>query len=117
VSTDPYRLRTLDQAADVTTVFDVLSDAFGEDISPEELERDRLVFEVTRDHVIEHRDDGIVANAGAYTRVVTVPGSTVAGAGDGAGQHRRRRTRHPGGRPADAPPPRPADPPDAPPAR
>jgi predicted acetyltransferase len=77
VTTDQYHLRALETAEDFKLAFGVLSDAFGEDIPDAELERDRLVFEPTRDHVIEHEEDGMVANAGAYTRHVTVPGAIV----------------------------------------
>jgi predicted acetyltransferase len=77
VTADPYRLRTLESTDEFPRVFDVLSAAFGEDFPDEELEKDRLVFEPTRGHVIDHDDDGIVAHAGAYTREVTVPGAAV----------------------------------------
>jgi predicted acetyltransferase len=77
VTADPYRLRTLETIDDFAQVAGVLSAAFGEDFPDEELEKDRLVFEPTRDHVIEHADDGVVANAGTYTREVTVPGAVI----------------------------------------
>jgi predicted acetyltransferase len=79
MTADPYRLRTLESMDDFPRVFDVLAAAFGEDFPDEEAEKDRLVFEPTRSHVIDH-DDGMVAHAGAYTREVTVPGATIAAA-------------------------------------
>jgi predicted N-acetyltransferase YhbS len=77
VTTDPYRLRTLECLEDLSIVSTVLSDAFGEDLAEEEDERERFVFEPARDYVIEHAEDGPVANAGAYSRELTVPGGTV----------------------------------------
>jgi predicted acetyltransferase len=77
MTADPYRLRTLESIDDFPRVFDVLAAAFGEDFPDEEIEKDRLVFEPTRAHVIDHDDDGIVAHAGAYTREVTVPGAAI----------------------------------------
>jgi predicted acetyltransferase len=80
MTADPYRLRSLDTIDDFPQVFSVLSAAFGEDFPDEDIEKDRLVFEPTRSHVIDHDDDGMVAHAGAYTREVTVPGATIAAA-------------------------------------
>jgi predicted acetyltransferase len=77
VTADAYRLRTLETIDDFARVAGVLSAAFGEDFPDEELEKDRLVFEPTRDLVVEHPDDGVVANAGVYTREVTVPGAVI----------------------------------------
>jgi predicted acetyltransferase len=77
VTDNPYRLRTLDSIDDFPRVFDVVSAAFGEDFPDEEVDKDRLVFEPRRAHVIDHDDDGIVAHAGTYTRQVTVPGGMV----------------------------------------
>jgi predicted acetyltransferase len=77
VTTDPYRLRTLESIDDFHAAFGVLRAAFGADFPEDELEGNRLVFETTRSHVIDHDDDGTVAHAGAYTREVTVPGGIV----------------------------------------
>jgi predicted acetyltransferase len=77
VNADPYHLRTLETPDDFTDAWRVLADAFGEDPSDEEADRERLVFEPTRDHVIDHDDDGPVANAAAFTRDVTVPGAVI----------------------------------------
>jgi predicted acetyltransferase len=80
VTADPYRLRTLESIDDLPRVFDVVSAAFGEDFPDEEIEKDRLVHEPTRSHVMDHDEDGTVAHAGAYTRQVTVPGAVVTAA-------------------------------------
>jgi predicted acetyltransferase len=77
VTSGPYRLRTLASIDDFSPVFDILAAAFGEDFPDEELDNDRLVFEPTRSHAIEHDGDGMVAHAGAYTRQLTVPGGVV----------------------------------------
>ncbi|NJC86053.1 GNAT family N-acetyltransferase [Planosporangium mesophilum] len=69
-------MRTLESIDDFHAAFDVLRAAFGEDFPEAELEGNRLVFEPTRSHVIDH-DDGTVAHAGVYTREVTVPGGVV----------------------------------------
>jgi predicted acetyltransferase len=60
-------------------VWQVLSDAFGQDLSDEEAERERLVFEPARTHVIDHNEDGPVGTAAAFTREVTVPGAVIPG--------------------------------------
>jgi len=77
VTTDPYHLRTLETVDEWSIVSTILSDAFGDDMGAEDDERERLVFEPARDHVIEHTEDGGVANAAAYSRELTVPGGTV----------------------------------------
>lgn len=79
MSTDSYTLRTLETPDDFTYVWQVLSDAFGEDLSDEDAERERLVFEPVRTHIIDHEEDGPVGTAAAFTREVTVPGAVVAG--------------------------------------
>lgn len=78
MTTDPYLLRTLETADDFPYVWQVLPDAFGEDLRDEEAERERLVFEPARSHVIDHDEDGPVATAAAFTREVTVPGAVIA---------------------------------------
>ena len=75
--TDPYTLRTLTGPDEFDGVSRLLSAAFGDDISPEEADRDRWVFEPQRNHVIDDAGD-IVANAAAYTRQYSVPGAVVA---------------------------------------
>jgi hypothetical protein len=65
VSTDPYTLRALETPDDFTYVWQVLSDAFGEDLSDEDAERERLVFEPTRAHIVDHDEDGPVGTAAA----------------------------------------------------
>jgi predicted acetyltransferase len=77
VTTDPYRLRTLDTADDYALVSDVLGAGFGDDMSEDDKDSDRLTFEPARDHVVEHAADGIVANAAAYTRELTIPGAVL----------------------------------------
>ena len=73
---DSYLLRTLTGAEEFKGVAALLGAAFGEDFPPEEAERDELVIEPARIHVIE--DAGVlVANAGAYTRELTAPGTPV----------------------------------------
>jgi predicted acetyltransferase len=79
VSGDPYTLRTLETPDDFTYVWRVLSDAFGQDLSDDEAERERLVFEPDRAHVIDHDEDGPVGTAAAFTREVTVPGAVIPG--------------------------------------
>ena len=72
---NPYKLRTAG-ADDLARVSALLADAFGSDVDDEETGHAGLVFEPDRDHVIEYEDE-IVANAGAYTRELTVPGAVV----------------------------------------
>jgi predicted acetyltransferase len=76
VTADPYRLRTLDPADDYALVSDVLGAGFGADMS-DDPDGERLTFEPARDHVVEHAVDGIVANAAAYTRELSVPGAVL----------------------------------------
>jgi predicted acetyltransferase len=71
----PYRLRTTTGVDELAPVAAVLADAFGAD-QFEDIESERLVFEPERDQVIEHEGE-IVANAGAYTRELTVPGAVI----------------------------------------
>ena len=72
---NPYKLRTAG-ADELPRVSALLADAFGSDVDDEETGHVRLVFEPDRDHVIEY-DGEIVANAGAYSRELTVPGAVV----------------------------------------
>jgi len=76
VTADPYLLRTLDTVDDFALVSDVLGAGFGEDMG-DDSDGERLTFEPARDHVIEHAADGVVANAGAYTRELSVPGAVL----------------------------------------
>jgi predicted acetyltransferase len=81
VSTDPYRLRTLASMDDYPLVAGLLETAFGEEYNDDDHEYERHTFEPARNHVLEHPDDGVVANAGAYTRELTVPGAILPSAG------------------------------------
>nr|WP_277349840.1 GNAT family N-acetyltransferase [Planosporangium thailandense] len=86
-----HTLKTIDDLPHMT---DVVGAAFGEELTAEQIEKERLVFEPTRAHVVDHDEDGTVAHAGAYTRDVTVPGATVPAAhvtGVGVRPTHRRR--------------------------
>lgn len=72
---DPYLLRDA-TAADLDEIMVLFSAAFNGTPDPAETEIERLVFEPDRDHVVV-RDGRIVANLGAYTRELTVPGAVL----------------------------------------
>jgi predicted acetyltransferase len=88
-----YQLRTVASADELAHLVAVLADAFGHDVSDDDVERDRLVFEPYRNHVVEYEGEP-VANAGAFTRELTVPGAVVPAAhvtGVGVRPTHRRR--------------------------
>jgi predicted acetyltransferase len=72
---DDLVLRTA-TAEDFDAVWRLLELAFGEDMGEDQAALDRLVFEPDRDLVFVDGGE-IVANAGAYTRELTVPGALV----------------------------------------
>jgi predicted acetyltransferase len=89
---DPYELRTATDK-DFDGIWRMLMDAFGSSDAEEDREASRIIFEPDRYTVITHRDR-VVANAGIYTREMTVPGAVipaahVTGVGVDAG-HRRK---------------------------
>jgi predicted acetyltransferase len=75
---DELQLRTA-TAEDFPAIWAVLEEAFGQDMAEDVAGLDRVVFEPERDLVFVDGDT-IVANAGAYTRELTVPGAIVPGA-------------------------------------
>lgn len=75
MTTDGYLLRSA-TPEDGPAVTAMVAQAFGRDPDPDEIAADMLVFEPDRDHVVV-KDDRIVANLGAYTREITVPGAVL----------------------------------------
>jgi predicted acetyltransferase len=75
---DDLRLRTA-TADDFEAVWEVLGQAFGEDLPEDSAALDRLVFEPDRNLVFVEGDT-VVANAGVCTRDLTIPGAVVPGA-------------------------------------
>ena len=72
---DGYLLRSA-TIEDGPAAMAMLIQIFGRDPDPDEIAADMLVFEPDRDHVIV-KDGRIVANLGAYTREITVPGAVL----------------------------------------
>ncbi len=74
-SKDPYQLRDA-KADDFDGIWRMLSTAFGVDGEDDQREVERIPFEPERSHVITF-GDVIVGHAAAYTRELSVPGTTV----------------------------------------
>jgi predicted acetyltransferase len=83
VTADPYQLRDA-KADDFDGIWRMLSTAFGFDSDDDERDVGRITFEPERSHVITFGDEGagpgggmIVGHACAFTRELSVPGTTV----------------------------------------
>jgi len=71
-----FKLRTLAGIDEFDAVARLLATAFGQDFTSEDVDQERTICEPHRDHVIEAAGE-FVANAGVYTRQLTVPGNVL----------------------------------------